>query len=310
MSERASTVLPSPVRATCRPESRRCDLRRSPSESRSSAVAIPDVELRLRETEVEDFDATFVGQHDIGRFEISMRDPLLVRGGDRIGEWNRDVEERAERKARLRQPLGECASSHELHRDEVQAVGFFNGMHRHDVGVIERRDGFGFPCESAATRCVNGQLRRQDLERDLAIESCVFRQIDLAHPTGANRLDDPVVSDGSGRSPGRARGFAPRRRARRAGSPGTRQRGSHVRAVTPPRAAGRRRRGRRPREMPPLLSRSREGGGDDRLEPLPSGGVVSHGTVAHSIREGALIEVADQGVVTGASLRRFMPYLA
>ncbi len=78
----------------------------------------------------------------------------------------------------------------------MQAVGFFDGMHRHDVGVIERRDGFGFPCESDATRGVSGQLRRQDLEGDLTIESGVFRQIDLAHPPGANRLDDPIVRDG------------------------------------------------------------------------------------------------------------------
>ncbi len=152
--------------------------------------------LYLRKTEVEDFDPTFVGQHDIGRFEISMRDPALVRGGDRIGEWDGDVEERAEGEARFRQPLSERAPSYELHRDEVQAVGFFDGMHRHDVGVIERRDGFGFPRKSDATRGVNGQLRRQDFQGDLTIESGVFRQIDLAHPTGANRLDDPVVGDG------------------------------------------------------------------------------------------------------------------
>jgi hypothetical protein len=54
-----------------------------------------------------------------------------------------------------------------------------------------------------------------------------------------------VLQRRSGRSVERPHGFAPRRRTHRAALPAIRQHGSHVRAVTPPRAAGRRRRGRR-----------------------------------------------------------------
>ena len=92
--------------------------------------------------------------------------------------------------------LGERASPHQLHRDEVQAVGLFDRMHGDDVRMIERGDGFGFSREPHATLGISGQLRRQDLEGDLTIEAGVLRQIDLAHAAGADRLDDPVVSDG------------------------------------------------------------------------------------------------------------------
>ena len=39
------------------------------------------------------------------------------------------------------------------------------------------------------------QMKRMEFERDLAIRSRVLRQADLSHPTGADLLDDPAVTD-------------------------------------------------------------------------------------------------------------------
>ena len=39
------------------------------------------------------------------------------------------------------------------------------------------------------------ELGRQDLERDVALERLVLREVDLAHAAGAERADDPVVGD-------------------------------------------------------------------------------------------------------------------
>ena len=122
--------------------------------------------------------------------------PCWCAAAKRIRQWNRDLEELAEGEALRWQHLCECLSLHQLHRDEVHAVGFFDGVHRHDVGVIERRDGLGFSRESRATVGVIGQLRRQDLEGDLAIEPRVLGQIDLAHPARADLVQDLVVGEG------------------------------------------------------------------------------------------------------------------
>ncbi len=48
--------------------------------------------LQLREPKVEHLDAPIVGHHDVGRFEVSMHDALVVRGRDRLGKRNGNVE--------------------------------------------------------------------------------------------------------------------------------------------------------------------------------------------------------------------------
>ncbi len=42
---------------------------------------------------------------------------------------------------------------------------------------------------------IGGKQRRQDLERDAAVEARVFGHEDLAHPTFPERFDDPIVPD-------------------------------------------------------------------------------------------------------------------
>ena len=60
-------------------------------------------------------------------------------------------------------------------------------------------------CESAATACASrsnrasrsgsvGKERRQDLDRDVAVEPCVARAVDFAHAAGGDRRDDLVRS--------------------------------------------------------------------------------------------------------------------
>jgi DUF1365 family protein len=61
-----------------------------------------------------------------------MRNALLMRGRQRIGERDGPLEEPAEGEAGSRQELGQRAAAHQLHRDEVAAVGFF---HRIEIGA-------------------------------------------------------------------------------------------------------------------------------------------------------------------------------
>ena len=41
------------------------------------------------------------------------------------------------------------------------------------------------------------EVRRQEFERDFPAESGILGEVYLAHPTGADLLDDPVVRDHS-----------------------------------------------------------------------------------------------------------------
>jgi hypothetical protein len=41
------------------------------------------------EAEVEDFDPVLLGDHHVGRLEVTMDDPLLVRCGQGVGDLDR-----------------------------------------------------------------------------------------------------------------------------------------------------------------------------------------------------------------------------
>ena len=124
-----------------------------------------------------------------------MGDALLVRGRHRIRQGNRDVEEAAERETLAWKQVGQRLPLHQLHRDEVRAAGLFDRVHRDDVGVVQRRDGPGFAGKAQPALVIGGQLRRQNLERDLATERGVLGLIDDTHPAGADFAHDPVVAE-------------------------------------------------------------------------------------------------------------------
>ena len=59
----------------------------------------------------------------------------------------------------------------------------------------QRGDRLGLALEARERRRIGGQVRGQDLDRDLAVECLVARAIDLAHPSRAERGDDLVLSE-------------------------------------------------------------------------------------------------------------------
>ena len=56
-------------------------------------------------------------------------------------------------------------------------------------GMVERGEQARFAREAGAALGVGCEVRRQDLDRDVAPELAVARAIDLAHAAGAERRD-------------------------------------------------------------------------------------------------------------------------
>ena len=76
---------------------------------------------------------------------------------------------------------------HELHGDERQSVlGLADVVHDADVRMIERRSGFGLGQESLAADRIARHIGRQELDRRLAIQPCVFGQEHFPHPARAS----------------------------------------------------------------------------------------------------------------------------
>ena len=85
-----------------------------------------------------------------------MGDAFLVRRRHRVGEWDGDLEELVQNETARGDELRQGLSLNELHRNEVIAFGFLDREDLDDVGVVESREGFGFPLEPSAAFFVFG----------------------------------------------------------------------------------------------------------------------------------------------------------
>ena len=127
-----------------------------------------------------------------------MDDAQLVRGLERFGDLAR------ERKGvrGWHRPGGDQVRQvfalHQLHDQRARAGGEgvrFESVDLRDAGMVERRERLRLSREAGEVVGVRREQRRQDLDRDAAIELRVTRAIDLAHAAGAERPGDLVDPD-------------------------------------------------------------------------------------------------------------------
>ncbi len=84
----------------------------------------------------------------------------------------------------------------EVLHDEVLGLAFaVDVVERADVRMRDLRDRLRLALEALAQLRVRREVRRQDLDRDRALEARVPRLVDLAHPTGADRRQDLVGTE-------------------------------------------------------------------------------------------------------------------
>ena len=158
--------------------------------------------MQFGQTEIEDPDPPVVADHDVARFEIPVGYAFAMRGTQSIGQGDGRLEEALERQPLLGNQLAEGLSLNQLHGDEMDGLRVigrlgssgFDRVDGDDVGVIERRDRFGFALEPLPSVCIVRYLGRQDLERHLPFELGVLGGKDLAHAAGPELADDLIVS--------------------------------------------------------------------------------------------------------------------
>ena len=132
-----------------------------------------------------------------------MDDALLVRGVERFGDLPRDVSASAIAQRTALETIGERRSLDELQDERrLPPSTSSSAVDRADVRMIERRQQARFAREPGAALRIGGEVRGQNLDRDVATEPAVARAIDLAHAAGAERRDDRCRSRAA-RPPGR-----------------------------------------------------------------------------------------------------------
>ena len=124
-----------------------------------------------------------------------MDEPRRVRLGQRAGDRNRHGEHVAHAHARARNPLVERLALHQFHRDELDAAVAADVEHGDDVRVVERGGGARLLREPAPGVVVQAASREEGFQRDVAVQPGVAGAIDLAHASGAERLEDLIRAE-------------------------------------------------------------------------------------------------------------------
>ena len=89
----------------------------------------------------------------------------------------------------------EVASVHELHYEEVDAVGLVGIVGGHDVGVAQLGRSFHFSLEPSDRRGILGDRRRQHLDRHHTLHAAMFGLKHLAHAAHPDPIEDGVVAE-------------------------------------------------------------------------------------------------------------------
>lgn len=80
-----------------------------------------------------------------------------------------------------------------LHHKVGHALLLAEVQHRHDVRMVEPRDEPGLLLEAADEARIQGSGRKQDLDRDVALESQLMGLVDDGHSSLAQLGDDAVA---------------------------------------------------------------------------------------------------------------------
>jgi hypothetical protein len=153
-------------------------------------------EGQLRDAEVQDLDGPVVENAHVARLDVAVHDAVLVRERQSRAQLDDDVELLVQRERRLRvHDLLEVPAPEKLHHDERRVLFLAELVDRHDVAVLQPRDGLRLAMEAVARRGVAGEIDQHQLDRDVALEHLVVRAVQHTHPAPSDALDDVVAPD-------------------------------------------------------------------------------------------------------------------
>ena len=116
---------------------------------RRRIVVVRSRALHLGQTEVQDLRVAATADEDVRRLDVAVDDAGVVRGVERIGDFDAERQHRVQRQAAaLGDSLLQRDAFQVLHDDEGAAVLLADVVNRADVGVVQRRRGSGLAAEA------------------------------------------------------------------------------------------------------------------------------------------------------------------
>ncbi|MFO0631836.1 MAG: hypothetical protein U0168_03200 [Nannocystaceae bacterium] len=131
--------------------------------------------------------------HDVVGLEVAVQQPGPVRRREPAPGRAQHLQHRHTAAAVRREPRAQGAAVDEFHRQPHLLADHAGVVDRHDVGVVEPRQRPGLARESTARLTTTGDVRAQQLDRDLAIELGIVGQHDLTHAAATQPLQQAIA---------------------------------------------------------------------------------------------------------------------
>ena len=160
----------------------------------------------LREAEVEELDPGR-REHHVAGFQVAVEDALAVRRVQRARDLNGPRQRLLDRNRSLRDTRRQRLALEVLHDEKRRLILLADVEERADVAVTQLGDGTRLALEALAQFRCGGDVGRQRLDGDDAIEACVCGLVDLAHPPRADGAEDLVRAEA--RAGGEGHGWTP-----------------------------------------------------------------------------------------------------
>ena len=154
-------------------------------------VVVSRFRTALGETEIEDLGTTLQSHHDVVRFQIAMGDSGDMGRVQAFSDLRRQIERLPQREARAAQGVARDQFADQIHHPTL----FADIMQGHDVGMIQRRDGFGFALKSLPAGLIERKLGRQNFERHFTVQTRVTRAEHFAHAASPERSQDQIGAE-------------------------------------------------------------------------------------------------------------------
>ncbi len=134
-------------------------------------------------------------EQDVSRLDVAVDESARVCRVERSGSLLGDPDRTSRLQWAIAKQLLQVGAVDEPHGQVELAVDLAGVVDGDDVRMLERCREPRLAQEALAERAVRGELRREQLQRDVAVEREIVRAVDDAHPTAPDDRLDPVPSE-------------------------------------------------------------------------------------------------------------------
>jgi hypothetical protein len=155
----------------------------------------PETPYRLGQAEVEHLHRAVLAYLDVGRLQVAVDDPLLVRRLERFGHLPGDRQRLLDRDRSLADPVGERRPFDQFHHERGHARALLQPVDGGDVGVVQRGQRARLPVEPRQSILILCHRLRQDLDGHGAAQVGVGGAVHLTHATDTDLRGNLVRTD-------------------------------------------------------------------------------------------------------------------